>query len=99
MIVQSVFKCPDGNLSLLYHIEQLSSLDMQQLRYLQFHSKISLQTEWDNTPVNIWIERSYRQDILLYVMGYKIDKLLFESGYYHKHSGCVSHLGEEHCIM
>ena len=53
----------------------------------------------DNTPVNIWIERSYRQDILLYVMGYLGHKLLFESGYYHKHSGCVSHLGEEHCIM
>ena len=53
----------------------------------------------DNTPINIWIERSYRQDILLYVMGYIGDQLLFESGYYHKHSGCVSHLGEEHCIM
>ena len=43
----------------------------------------------DNTLINIWIERSYRQDILLYVMGYISDKLLFESGYYHKHSGCV----------
>ena len=32
MIVQSVFKCPDGNLGLLCHkIEQLSSLDMQQI--------------------------------------------------------------------
>ena len=53
----------------------------------------------DNTRVNIWIERNYRQDILLYVMGYIGDKLLFESGYYHKHSGCVSRLGEEHCII
>ena len=43
-------------------------------------------------PFNIGIERSYRQDIFL---GYIGDKLLFESGYYHKHTGCVSHLGEE----
>ena len=47
-------------------------------------------------PFNIWIERSYRQDIFLHVMGYIGDKLLFEYGYYHKHTGCVSHLGEEH---
>ena len=32
MIVQSVFKCPNGNLGAFYAIiEQLSSLDMQQI--------------------------------------------------------------------
>ena len=50
----------------------------------------------DNTPIYIWIEGSCRQDILLYVMGYICDKLFFESGYCHKHTGCVSHFGEEH---
>ena len=53
----------------------------------------------DKTAVNIWLKGSYRQDILLYVMKYTGDELLFESGYYHKHTGCVSNLRKEHCIM